>query len=609
MSSGMRAILARRPRRRLVGCRPYAPAAAQRRAEGPRPPSRALARARPRARRRGPRRAAPARHVLRRPARAAEAARAGAGRGGADRLRASRRGAGPREPLPDRAGLGRRRGARGARRRAPHHGPRRRAGHDGRRRQAPSSPAVRRRADPPRPRRGPRGLRRARGRRGRGLGPRTRGRSGRAPQGRPRDRGRHDRGDRLRRPASPSGRRRRRGAAPSSGGRHGQRARPVLALPRRGRPAHAGRRDPRGRERRELRVPAGPVRGGVRDRRDGRGGRDRDRRGRRRRRASRHLPAVRRLPPAPLRVRQARHEGPPRPARRPASDAHDGRAPAARLRPGGARVSATTAERAAAALTDRAGRAPRIGIVLGSGLGAVADAVEDANAIPYDELPGFPRPTVQGHAGRAVIGDLAGVTVAVFQGRQHLYEGGDPEPIRTPIRALRAAGADTLILTNAAGSLRPELGPGSLMAISDHINLTGTNPLVGPNDDAIGPRFPTLRDAYDPELRTTLHATADELGIPLADGVYLAVSGPTFETPAEIRAFATLGADAVGMSTVPETIVARHAGLRVAAISTITNLAEGLSEEPLSHEHTLRDAQRAAGDLSRLIEAFVGRLR
>jgi xanthosine phosphorylase len=271
-------------------------------------------------------------------------------------------------------------------------------------------------------------------------------------------------------------------------------------------------------------------------------------------------------------------------------------------------MSTELAERAASALVDRAGRSPRVGIVLGSGLGAVADAVGDANVIPYDELPGFPRPTVAGHAGRAVLGDLAGVTVAVLQGRQHLYEGPPHDPIRTPIRALRAAGADTLILTNAAGSLRPELGPGSLMAISDHINLTGHNPLTGPNDDAIGPRFPSLRDAYDPELRTVLHATADELGIPLADGVYLAVSGPTFETPAEIRAFGTLGADAVGMSTVPETIVARHAGLRVAAISTITNLAEGLSAEPLSHEQTLRDAQRAAGDLSRLIEAFVGRL-
>src|SRR4051794_1725667 len=594
VSSGMRAILARRLPRRLVGCIRHAPAAAQRRAQGPRPRSRALARPRPRPRRRGPRRAAPARHVLRRPARATQAARAGARPSPAHRLRAARRGAGAREPLSHRA---RRRRARAARR------PGRRARHDRRRRQAPPPAPLRRRPHPPRPRRGPRRLRRARGRRERGLRPGPRERARRAAEGRARDRRRRNRGDGICRPAT--GPRRRR-AAPGRGRRDAQRPRPLLALPGRRRPPHAGRRDPRGRERRERRLPAGPVRRGVGDRRDGRRRGDGDRRGRGRRRAHGHLPAVRRLPPAPVGVRHARDEGAPGTAGRPAPHAHDGRAAAARLRAGGARVS--VAEQAATALIDRAGRAPRVGIVLGSGLGAVADAVRDANALPYDELPGFPRPTVAGHAGRAVIGDLNGVTVAVLQGRRHLYEGGDPEPIRTPIRALRAAGADTLILTNAAGSLRPELGPGRLMAISDHINLTGQNPLVGPNDDAIGPRFPSLRDAYDPELRTTLHATADELGIPLADGVYLAVSGPTFETPAEIRAFGTLGADAVGMSTVPETIVARHAGLRVAAISTITNLAEGLSAEPLSHEQTLRDAHRAAGDLSRLIEAFVGRL-
>jgi len=265
-------------------------------------------------------------------------------------------------------------------------------------------------------------------------------------------------------------------------------------------------------------------------------------------------------------------------------------------------------EEAASALVDRAGRSTRVGIVLGSGLGAVADAVVDANVIPYAELPGFPRPTVQGHAGQAVLGDLGGVPVAVLQGRQHLYEAPPPETISTPVRALRAAGAEILVLTNAAGSLRPDVGPGSLMAITDHINLTGSNPLTGPNEDAIGPRFPSLRDAYDPELRGTLHATADQLGTPLADGVYLAVSGPSFETPAEIRAFRTLGADAVGMSTVHETILARHCGLRVVAISTITNLAEGLSHEPLSHEQTLRDAQRAAGALGDLLTAFVGRL-
>jgi xanthosine phosphorylase len=251
---------------------------------------------------------------------------------------------------------------------------------------------------------------------------------------------------------------------------------------------------------------------------------------------------------------------------------------------------------------------PRVGIVLGSGLGAVADAVADATTIGYEELPGFPRPGVAGHAGRAVLGHLGGVPVAVLMGRAHLYEGGEPVQRTTPVRALRAAGAEVLVLTNAAGSLRPELGPGRLMAISDHINLTGHNPLIGPNDEAVGPRFPSLRDAYDPELRAELHAAARELGIALGEGVYLAVSGPSFETPAEIRAFRTLGADAVGMSTVHETILARHAGLRVAAVSAISNLAEGMSDVPLSHEQTLADAQRAAGDLARLLEAFVGRL-
>jgi xanthosine phosphorylase len=173
---------------------------------------------------------------------------------------------------------------------------------------------------------------------------------------------------------------------------------------------------------------------------------------------------------------------------------------------------------------------------------------------------------------------------------------------------LRAAGAGVLILTNAAGSLRAEVGPGALMAISDHINMTGVNVLTGPNDDAIGPRFPSLRDAYDPELRARLHQTADEIGVTLHEGVYLAVGGPSFETPAEIRAFRTLGADAVGMSTVHETIVARHAGMRVAAISAITNLAEGMQAEALSHEQTLRDAARAASDLAPLITRFVEQL-
>jgi xanthosine phosphorylase len=273
---------------------------------------------------------------------------------------------------------------------------------------------------------------------------------------------------------------------------------------------------------------------------------------------------------------------------------------------GGAGQALTT--HSAAVLTQRGGLRPRVGVVLGSGLGAAADAVADPTVIDYADLPGFPRPTVAGHGGRAVLGRIGDVPVAVLQGRAHVYEGGDLDAIRVPVRALRLAGAEILVLTNAAGSLRPEVGPGRLMLIADHINLSGVNVLAGPNDDEIGPRFPSLQDAYDPELRERLRAAAGELGTELAEGVYLAVSGPTFETPAEIRAYATLGADAVGMSTVHETAVARHCGLRVAGVSAITNLAEGMSPEPLSHEQTLRDAQRAADDLAPLLVRFVENL-
>ena len=264
---------------------------------------------------------------------------------------------------------------------------------------------------------------------------------------------------------------------------------------------------------------------------------------------------------------------------------------------------------AAAVIAERTpGFAPRLGIVLGSGLGAVADALEDAVTIPYGDLPGFPQPGIAGHAGTLRLGTLAGLPVACLQGRRHVYEGGDPGAMRGPVRALRLAGAEALFVTNAAGSLRADVGPGSLMAISDHINMLGVNPLTGPNDDAAGPRFTSMRDAYDPELRGVLRACAESLGIGLAEGVYLATAGPSFETPAEIRAFRTLGADAVGMSTVPEVILARHAGLRVAAVSAITNLAEGMGGEQLSHEQTLRHAEVAAQDLTRLIVRFAEEL-
>jgi xanthosine phosphorylase len=260
---------------------------------------------------------------------------------------------------------------------------------------------------------------------------------------------------------------------------------------------------------------------------------------------------------------------------------------------------------AAAVMAERSGIRPRVGVVLGSGLGAVADAVAGATVIDYADLPGFPAPTVVGHGGHMVLGTIGAVPVAVLQGRAHVYEGGDLERIRTPVRALRAAGAEILVLTNAAGSLREEVGAGRLMLITDHINLSGVNVLAGPNDDEIGPRFPSLLDAYDPELRERLRAAARDLGTDLAEGVYIGVSGPTFETPAEIRAYGILGADAVGMSTVHETAVARHCGLRVAAVSAITNLAEGMSPEPLSHEQTLRDAQVATDSLAPLLVRFL----
>jgi xanthosine phosphorylase len=265
--------------------------------------------------------------------------------------------------------------------------------------------------------------------------------------------------------------------------------------------------------------------------------------------------------------------------------------------------------RAAEVLVERSDLRPHVGVVLGSGLGVVAEAVQDRTEIDYADLPGFPKPTVEGHGSRAVLGRIGEVPVAVLHGRAHLYEGIDPEFVRTPVRALRAAGAEILVLTNAAGSLRGEVGPGRLMLITDHINMSGVNVLSGPNETELGERFTSLHDAYDPELGERLRRAARELDIDLAEGVYLAVSGPSFETPAEIRAFGTLGADAVGMSTVHETIVARHCGLRVTAVSAITNLAEGLSAEPLAHEQTLRDAARAAADLAPLITRFVEGLR
>ena len=251
------------------------------------------------------------------------------------------------------------------------------------------------------------------------------------------------------------------------------------------------------------------------------------------------------------------------------------------------------------------GRQPTLALVLGSGLGALAETLQDPAVTAYPELPGFPRTAVHGHAGRLLVGELEGITVACLQGRAHSYEGHAAESIAVPIRTLRLLGCETLFLTNAAGSLRPEITPGSLMMITDHINWAGVNPLIGPNDDSFGPRFFDMTHAYDPDLQVRLRRAAAAVDVHLHEGAYLMYRGPNFETPAEIRAFALLGASAVGMSTVPECLVARHCGMRVAAVSGITNLAAGLTPDALSHEETLAEAAHAADRLSRLLRRFL----
>lgn len=257
-------------------------------------------------------------------------------------------------------------------------------------------------------------------------------------------------------------------------------------------------------------------------------------------------------------------------------------------------------------IRDRAGAAPpRLGLILGSGLGHLASAVR-GTAIAYADLPGFPRTGVSGHNPNLVVGDLEGARVAVFGAREHYYEHGNPAAMRLPLAVLRALGAETLIVTNAAGSLRPDLRPGDLMLLADHINFSGLNPLIGEPTDA---RFVPMTEAHDPGLRAGLKAAAAAAGVALSEGVYAWYSGPSFETPAEIRAIRTLGADAVGMSTVPEVILARFLGLRVAAISTITNMAAGLSDEKISHDHTKAMAPLGAAKLEQILRHFLRTLR
>ncbi len=251
---------------------------------------------------------------------------------------------------------------------------------------------------------------------------------------------------------------------------------------------------------------------------------------------------------------------------------------------------------------------PKVGIILGSGLGTLADRITDPVLIPYGDVPYFPVSTVAGHAGRLVIGELAGpepTPVVAFQGRFHLYEGYDASQVVFPVRALARLGVRAFVITNAAGGINPSFSPGDLMMITDHLNLTGQNPLMGSHDDRLGARFPDMSEAYDLRLRALLRETADEQQVPLREGVYTVLSGPSYETPAEVRMLKAIGCDACGMSTIPEVVACRQMGVRVLGISLISNHAAGISPNPLTHQEVIETADRVAEVFVRLVEAVI----
>jgi purine-nucleoside phosphorylase len=263
------------------------------------------------------------------------------------------------------------------------------------------------------------------------------------------------------------------------------------------------------------------------------------------------------------------------------------------------------AEHAARTIRARMSVEPRIAIVLGSGLGGFADDFDDAVRIPYEEIPGFPRSTVEGHEGRLIAGKVESVPVLAMQGRVHYYEGYALEEVTFPVRTFKLLGIKTLVLTNAAGGINVGLTQGALMVISDHLNLLGDNPLRGPNDERFGPRFPDMSVVYSPVLQELVVEEAKSIGVEVRRGVYGALSGPSYETPAEIHLLRTLGVDAVGMSTVPEAIVARHMDLEVLGISCITNMAAGISDEPIDHAEVMATGDRVRGTFTQLLRKVV----
>lgn len=279
--------------------------------------------------------------------------------------------------------------------------------------------------------------------------------------------------------------------------------------------------------------------------------------------------------------------------------------PSARISPAEQPARLDALERAVRARSDLL---PEVGIILGSGLGGLADELADAVSIPFTDLPGWPQATAPGHVGRLLLGHLAGRPVAMLQGRFHLYEGNAAGLVVQPVLLFGRLGANVVVLTNAAGGLDPTFGPGTLMVIGDHLNLTGRNPLIGPNDDAIGVRFPDMTDAWSARLRGRLHAAGRAEGVELAEGIYVGLLGPSYETPAEVRLLASFGGHAVGMSTVMECIAARWAGLEVCGVSLVTNPGAGYTGEPLTHEEVLAAGAEAGPRLARVIRRFVADL-
>jgi len=265
-------------------------------------------------------------------------------------------------------------------------------------------------------------------------------------------------------------------------------------------------------------------------------------------------------------------------------------------------------EQAKAAIMAKTNVKPTIGLILGSGLGVLADEIRDAVVIPYHEIPGFTQSTVAGHKGQLVIGTLEGKQVVAMQGRFHYYEGHGLDAVTFPIRVMKSIGVETIIVTNAAGGINESFEPGDLMLIRDHLNMTFRNPLIGPNDERLGVRFPDMSEAYSKRLRQVAKEAAASQGIELREGIYVGLLGPSYETPAEIRMFRYLGGDAVGMSTVPEVIVARHMNMEVLGISCISNMAAGILEQPLSHEEVIETTEKVKAKFLALVHGIVARM-